>query len=93
MAGFPTKFAESLSAGIPVIANITSDLGNYIIDGHTGFVLADESANSLEKAIHKVLTLSRVQVEKMKRETKIIAPTFDFTNWKDEIKLFLENLK
>lgn len=93
MAGFPTKFAESLSAGIPVIANITCDLGNYIIDGHTGFVLADESANSLEKAIHKVLTLSRVQVEKMKRETKIIAPTFDFTNWKDEIKLFLENLK
>ena len=42
-AGFPTKFSESFTSGTPVIANITSDLGLYLIDGMTGIVVPEPS--------------------------------------------------
>lgn len=38
-AGFPTKFVESISCGVPVITTITSDLGNYLRDGKNGLVI------------------------------------------------------
>ena len=37
-AGFPTKVGESMACGTPVIANITSDLGKYIIDGKIKYI-------------------------------------------------------
>ena len=40
-AGFPTKFVESISAGVPVITNKTSDLAEYLRDGENGFLLAE----------------------------------------------------
>ncbi len=41
MAGFPTKFVESLGAGCPVITNYTSDLDLYLKNGFNGFVVKD----------------------------------------------------
>ena len=38
MAGFPTKFAESLANGIPVITNPTSDIESFISHGKNGFL-------------------------------------------------------
>lgn len=38
-AGFPTKFAEAISCGTPVIATRTSDLEAYISDGINGFLI------------------------------------------------------
>lgn len=35
-AGFPTKFAEAITCGTPVITNKTSDLEDYITDGKNG---------------------------------------------------------
>ena len=39
MAGFPTKFVESISCGVPVITNRTSDLAQYVRDGINGILL------------------------------------------------------
>lgn len=39
MAGFPTKFVESISCGVPVITNRTSDLAQYVKDGKNGVLL------------------------------------------------------
>lgn len=92
MMGFPTKFAESMSAGIPVIANTTSDLGNYIVNGKTGFIVNDEKAESLEKTLSTVLNLSRDAVEQMKITTKACNEAFDYHHRKTEMKMFLNNL-
>lgn len=92
MAGFPTKFAESMSAGVPVIANATSDLDQYIVNDHTGFVVGDESAESLEKTLSHVLTISRSQIEQMKIETSSNNEGFHYAHRKDEMKRFLETL-
>ena len=42
MAGFPTKVSESISLGIPVITNNTSDLKKYICNGVNGYMIENE---------------------------------------------------
>ena len=92
MAGFPTKFAESMSAGVPVIANATSDLGSYIINGKTGFVVEDEKAVNLEKTLTDALSLSRQQIDNMKQSTKASNESFNYACRKAEMSMFLEKL-
>lgn len=92
MAGFPTKFAESMSAGVPVIANTTSDLGSYIINGKTGFVVEDEKAASLEKTLTDALSLSRQQIDSMKQSTKANNDSFNYACRKAEMNMFLDKL-
>ena len=42
-AGFPTKFVESITCGVPVITNDTSDLNEYAVDGRNAIILHCES--------------------------------------------------
>ena len=46
-AGFPSKVAESLLCGTPVMVNLTSDLAEYIVERQNGIVLADDSLEAL----------------------------------------------
>lgn len=93
MAGFPTKFAESMSVGVPVIANATSDLCSYIVNGKTGFVVEDEKALSLEQTLSSVLALSRQQIDNVKHSTKACNDAFDYASRKTEMKMFLDKLR
>ncbi|MGN6600257.1 MAG: glycosyltransferase, partial [Actinomycetes bacterium] len=54
-AGFPTKFAESLALGIPVIANLTSDIGHYLHDGVEGYVCPDHTPRSMADTLRRIL--------------------------------------
>ncbi len=45
-AGFPTKFVEALSCGIPVLTNRNSNLADYLIEGKNGFWI-DTSSEDL----------------------------------------------
>jgi glycosyltransferase involved in cell wall biosynthesis len=56
-AGFPTKVVESLSAGVPVITNSTSDLSLCIQDGREGILLDDESPESFASGIRRLVAL------------------------------------
>ena len=93
MAGFPTKFAESMIAGVPVIANVTSDLDKYIISGKTCFVVEDEKVLSLEQTLSRVLALSQQQIDNMKHSTKACNDAFDYASRKTEMKMFLDKLR
>lgn len=58
MAGFPTKFVESISCKVPVITNETSDLKQYLSEHKNGFLLSTERFEQelsvlLEKLISK----------------------------------------
>lgn len=55
--GFPTKFVESLAAGTPVIANITSDLADHLRDGETGLVCAEPTQAALEATLARALVI------------------------------------
>jgi glycosyltransferase involved in cell wall biosynthesis len=64
-AGFPTKFVESLNAGLPVIANYTSDLPMYLKDGINGFVVNNSTTDALKSILRKISKIQKSQFEVM----------------------------
>ena len=93
-AGFPTKLGESMATGIPVIANLTSDIGLYLHDGIEGFVCADETPNSCATTFRRVLATSVGQRIEMKSAArKQSEKSFDYRIHKEQFNQFLLNLR
>lgn len=93
-AGFPTKFVESLANGTPVIANLTSDLGLYMRDGVEGLVCADYSVHGLSLAIERALSLSGLQLDKMRQAAIDQAEqSFDFRVHSKSLHSFISSIK
>lgn len=69
-AGFPSKVAESLRLGVPVIANLSSDMHEFLKDGENGFVAAAPTGVELAKAVAKAKSLSRTQLSEMKEKAR-----------------------
>ena len=65
-AGFPTKIAESWGFGIPVIANISSDLKKYLIDGENGFVSESSKPEDFKKAVERAMEIDDFQLKQMR---------------------------
>ncbi len=57
-AGFPSKIAESLAAGVPVMVNYTSDLEEYLADGTASIRVDGDSSAAVAAAIRRALSLS-----------------------------------
>jgi glycosyltransferase involved in cell wall biosynthesis len=93
-AGFPTKFVESLAAKTPVIANLTSDLGKYLIDTENGFVVNSTSPEDIEAVIRKAQLLSQEELKVMSKNAELTAQRFfSFTSYTNEIEGFLKNVE
>ena len=54
-ARFPNKMAEYLLTGNPVIATNIGEVGRYLVDGVSAFLVAPDSAKSVSLAIERVL--------------------------------------
>ena len=90
-AGFPTKIAESLALGTPVIINITSNLGDYIHDGVEGLICSDHSVGVLIVALKKALILSRdKKIQMRNRARKQAELSFDCIKYSQVLKEFIE---
>lgn len=63
-AGFPTKFVESISCGVPVITTLTSDLKDYLIEGENGFIIRNPKLFINE--LKNILEIDKDVVEHMK---------------------------
>ena len=50
-AGFPTKFAESFTCGVPIITTDVSDVGEYIIKNNRGSLLKDMTSENISEAM------------------------------------------
>jgi glycosyltransferase involved in cell wall biosynthesis len=93
-AGFPTKFVESLSAGVPAIANLTSDIGLYMRDGFEGLVSEDHSVGALESSIARAARLSIEQRTAMSRHARTrAAGAFDYRSYVHPLVEFLDNVQ
>ncbi len=89
-AGFPTKFVESISCCTPLIATISSNICDYLVDGKNGFIV-DEN-NSLQYVLKKVSQLSQEEIVAMKVQCRNFTG-FDYRSYKEEFsKLFNSNL-
>lgn len=81
MAGFPTKFVESMSCGVPVITTKTSDLDLYLTEGVNGFWIEEDIDKSLKK-IFKTTSIDDLK----KLKVNIDDERFNFVNYIEDFK-------
>lgn len=85
-AGFPTKVSESISLGVPVITVETSNIADYIVDAHNGFLITPE--NELDVML-KIISFSDQAILNMKMNC-IQEETFDYRKHAKSIEIFLK---
>lgn len=90
-AGFPTKVVESLNLGIPVVCNLTSDLGMYIEDDYCGKIVENCDATMFSKTIKNILQMDRDVMMKMQKNAKQVAcREFDYRKYVKVISEFVK---
>lgn len=90
-AGFPTKVSESLSLGIPVIANATSDIAMYVHDMVNGCIVPDPcDIEGIADRLKEVMALTREQKDAM-RLNAVNKQSFYYANYVEEFKSFLQS--
>ncbi len=57
-AGFSTKLVESLMVGVPIIANITGDIGGFITDNREGILIEEHSPQAFANGVKKAVDMS-----------------------------------
>lgn len=88
-AGFPTKFVESVAAGVPVIANLTSDLGRYLGDGRNGLVVQGETRAEVGTTLARALELGPDELMAMRARARDTAALFDHQRYVNELGVLL----
>lgn len=88
LAGFPSKLAESISCGTPVISNKMPSLESYK-DCEAVF-LSDRGQELV--LLEKIMTLSIAKIESLKK-VAYRSKTFDYRNYIERLRSFLEVLE
>jgi len=92
-AGFPTKLVESLSAGLPILTNATSNITEYVRDGNEGFILRGCSPEDFVEGIGRVLGTPRERWAAMKGQARLRAgECFDYRNYIEPLSAFFDNV-
>ncbi|MEM8682865.1 MAG: glycosyltransferase family 4 protein [Pseudomonadota bacterium] len=66
LSGFPTKVAESIRQGVPVLVTDIGDISEYVSDGVHGFLLAPTDFDAQCAGIRKALTLTHAELAGMR---------------------------
>ena len=89
-AGFPTKFVESMAAGVPVIANLTSNLGRFLQNGKNGIVIDGEK---IEQALRTACALTDAERSSMRENAyQTAVHSFDYRNYIASMTKFMSSL-
>lgn len=90
MAGFPTKFVESISSRTLPITNLSSNLSDYLVDGENGFVINSIEEQEINRALTEVLSKTPDEISRMRQTMQI--DTFDYRKYIDVFSNFLRQL-
>lgn len=92
-AGFPTKLVESMSVGVPVICNLTGDIGQYVHDGINGLIVLNCSPKEFSIVLKKAIMLSEEEKKVMSLNAKKYSEKyFDYHQWTESIREFMSNV-
>ncbi len=89
-AGFPTKFVESMSAGIPVITNRISNIDDYVVNGKNSFMIEHLEDEEICAVLKRVALLSRKEIDAIKDNCLI--DRFDYRVYCQAIDAFMKSL-
>src|SRR5262249_52385182 len=89
-AGFPTKLVESLSSGLPIITNVTSDIFEYVRDLEEGAIVPGYSPAAFAQTLGRVLALPAERRQYMRAKARERARlSFDYRHHSPEIGDFI----
>lgn len=89
-AGFPTKFVESMSAGIPVITNRISNIDDYIKSGTNSFMIEHPEENEITEVLNEVSKLTRASIDRIKENC--LKKEFDYRKYCGTIDTFMKSI-
>jgi glycosyltransferase involved in cell wall biosynthesis len=76
---------------VPVICNLTSDIGMYVHDGQEGIVVKDCSPAAFADGVQRALSLSVDERMAMRRRARKCAEdNFDYRNWVKPMREFMD---
>ncbi|MHB1529475.1 MAG: glycosyltransferase [Acidiferrobacteraceae bacterium] len=87
--GFPTKLAEYLASGRPVVATTVGDVTHYLTDEETAFLAEPENIESIDQAIRRLLRDPRHSALVGVRGTEVAKHYFDYRNYVAGISAFI----
>lgn len=88
-AGFPTKLAESMAVGTPVITNKTGDIDIYLRNEDNGFLLPNNTAEAICECFERLMDMSKTKYSHMREAARKTAEdNFDYHVYMDELSTF-----
>ena len=91
-AGFSTKMVESFAAGVPVMANLTGDIGEYLKDGINGIIVQDDSVQACEVAIERAFTMLDKNPSMRVHARKTAEDVFEYHNFINQTDAFFKKI-
>ena len=89
-AGFPTKVSESLVHGVPVICNVFSDLGNYLIDNQNSIIMKNSTPEEFARCVTVVADKSKEELLEMRKNARATSEKkLDISLFDNQIKKVL----
>jgi glycosyltransferase involved in cell wall biosynthesis len=85
--GFPTKFVEATSCGIPTITNPTSDIADYLVDGINGLLARSHSQDDIERCLRRALEISEPELAAMR--SRLRENPFHYERWQERARRFM----
>ncbi len=93
-AGFPSKFVESLSLGVPVVTNLIGDIGVYLTDGQEGIVLDAPTPAACRDGIRRLLAMPRERWQAMRERARARAEeSFAYDRYSGALCRFVEDAR
>lgn len=91
-AGFSTKFAESMSLGVPVICTKVGGADVIIKDDMDGIHLSDNSYDTIKMKLYDLLSKSEEEILKMKRNAfETACRCFSVEVYQDAMRDFIDS--
>lgn len=75
-AGFPTKLAESMSVGTPVITNDTGDISLFLENEHNGFLLSENTLEAVANCFTKIIALEDGRYAQLRLASRLTAEQY-----------------
>ena len=90
-AGFPSKFSESISCGVPVVCNIISNIECYVNQNNNCFIISLNDKSKQINTIKHILDLNQDEIDKMKHYC-INNAVFDYRKFIAPVGRFFQSL-
>lgn len=92
-AGFPSKVIESMSKGVPILCNYSSDLNEFLVNGINSIITKDLSVAAIVESLERIINMTDEEVIGMKTNAiNTINEKFMDTSFMDKFNEILERV-